>query len=82
MAFNILDTDGDGEITLDEIMAIYDTSWHPEVGIGAPRELHSSLQMLQPCFFFHGCKIVSSFTAATLAPVFCLASVLVRFALI
>eukprot|EP01039_Chlorochromonas_danica_P004573 gene4573-5013_t len=31
LAFNILDTDHSGVITVDEILTVYDLNWHPEV---------------------------------------------------
>ena len=34
MAFNILDKDGSGTITIDEIMNVYDFTYHPEVRTG------------------------------------------------
>ena len=34
MAFDILDKDGSGEITVDEMMAVYDVSKNPEVSSG------------------------------------------------
>eukprot|EP00981_Chlorochromonas_danica_P004407 scaffold879_cov170-Ochromonas_danica.AAC.22 len=34
LAFNILDTDHSGVITVDEILTVYDLNWHPEVRAG------------------------------------------------
>jgi Ca2+-binding EF-hand superfamily protein len=34
MAFNLLDTDRSGFVTVEEMMAIYDFSQHPEVKTG------------------------------------------------
>jgi Ca2+-binding EF-hand superfamily protein len=34
LAFNLLDKDHSGEISIDEILAVYDLTWHPEVRAG------------------------------------------------
>ena len=34
MAFDILDTDGSGNISIDEMCAVYDFTWHPDVKSG------------------------------------------------
>ena len=34
LAFNILDTDGSGTVSLEELSAVYDFSWHPDVKSG------------------------------------------------
>mmetsp|Transcript_9325 Transcript_9325/g.14050 ORF Transcript_9325/g.14050 Transcript_9325/m.14050 type:complete len:1135 (+) Transcript_9325:93-3497(+) len=47
MAFDILDTDGSGLITVDELSAVYDVSWNPAVQAGKMTEAEAMKEFMR-----------------------------------